>query len=288
MRHLTQSSLAASVLLILLATGNAQTQDAPGAGAALPAPEQQASLVSASPKSPNVSTNYVESGASYLGITNGYGYWAGGYSRIVYQQGNNTWAGEMNAQHEFGDAGLYFAAGDTHTFSPDWYGSLTVGSSAGGFFWPRLRGDALMNKKWLGRKQWITTIGYTYFEAKDVHRNHSAFFGSTYYFDKPWILEEGLYVNISNPGKVFTPSGFVALTKGKNKQQFITARLGLGEEGYQLVGPTTTLTQFRSQSLTLTWRKWLGVTWGMNAVGDFYSNPFYTRGGSSFGFFKEF
>jgi YaiO family outer membrane protein len=233
-------------------------------------------------------TSYLETGASYLALTNGYGHWAGGYSRIVYQQGADVWSGEMNGQNEFGDAGVYFAAGDTHTFSPDWYGSLTLSSSTGGFFWPRFRGDAFLNKKWLARRQWITTLGYGYFEAKDVHRNHSVFLGSTYYFEKPWILEGGIYLNISDPGKVFTPSGFAAVSHGRNKHQFITVRVGLGEEGYQLVGPTTTLTQFQSQTLTLTWRKWLGRSWGINAVGDFYTNPFYTRGGSTFGFFKEF
>jgi YaiO family outer membrane protein len=238
--------------------------------------------------SPNLLTNYVESGVSYLTLTNGYGCWASGYTRIVFQHGNDVWTGEANGQREFKDLGTYFALGDTHTFSANWYGSLTVGSSAGGFFWPRMRGDAFLNKKWLGRKQWITTFGYGYFEAKDVHRNHSPFFGSTYYFSRPWILEEGIYFNISNPGRVFAPSGFVAVTQGRDKHGFITVRAGMGEEGYQLVGPAITLTQFRSQSATITWRKWISRTWGLNMVGDFYRNPFYTRGGSSFGFFKDF
>jgi YaiO family outer membrane protein len=55
-----------------------------------------------------------------------------------------------------------------------------------------------------------------------------------------------------------------------------------------LIGPATTLTQFQSQTLTVTWRKWMGNNWGFNFVGDYYHNPFYNRGGSSLGFFKEF
>jgi hypothetical protein len=108
-------------------------------------------------------TNYVESGGSYLALSNGYGYWAGGYTRGVYQQGKNIWNAEVNGQHEFGDAGVYMAAGDTYNFNPDWYGSLTLGTSVGGFFWPRYRADAFLNKKWLGRKQWITTAGLGYY-----------------------------------------------------------------------------------------------------------------------------
>jgi YaiO family outer membrane protein len=221
-------------------------------------------------------------------LTNGFGSWSGGYSRGVYEQGKNIWDAEISGQHEFGDAGVYFAAGDTYNFNPDWYGALTVGSSAGGFFWPRFRSDGFINKKWLARKQWITTAGISYVMAKDDHRDHTFYLGSTYYFEKPWIVEEGIYFNLSHPGAVFAPAGFVAVTQGHNKQQYVTVRAGFGEEAYQLIGPTDSLSQFNSETLTITWRKWMGPNWGFNFVGDYYHSPFYLRGGSTFGFFKEF
>jgi len=232
--------------------------------------------------------SFVETGGDYLALSNGFGYWAGGYSRVAYDRGTDVWNGELNVQHEFGDAGAYFALGDTHTFNPDWYGSLTFGSSAGGFFWPRYRTDLFLNKKWMGRKQLVTTGGFGYYAAKDIHRDRVFYLGSTYYFAKPWIVEQGIYFNLSSPGRVFAPAGFVALTQGRAQHQYIVLRVGLGEEAYQLVGPTVSLTQFQSQALTLTWRKWLGNNWGFNFVSDYYHNPFYSRGGSSFGFFKEF
>lgn len=233
-------------------------------------------------------TNYVETGGTYMTLTNGYGRWDGGYARAVYQSGHDVWNGEINGEQEFGDGGVYFAAGDTHTFNPDWYAALTLGTSAGGFFWPRFCANAFLNKKWLHRKQWVTTGGFGYNMAKDVHRDNVFFLGTTYYFEKPWIVEEGVYFNVSNPGTVFAPAGFVAVTKGRDKQQYLTVRAGYGEEAYQLVGPTVTLTQFNSQTLTITWRKWMGTAWGMDFVGDYYHSPFYMRGGSSFGLFKEF
>lgn len=237
---------------------------------------------------PKQLTNYVEAGGDYLGLTNSFGYWVGGYARGVVTQGNNIWNAEVNGQHEFGDAGVYLAAGDTYNFNPDWYGSLTAGSSVGGFFWPRFRADAFINKKWMGRKQLITTFGFGYYAAKDVHRDHSFFLGSTYYFTKPWILEEGIRFNISNPGSVFSPAAFVAVTQGRNQQHYITVRTGFGKEAYQLIGPTVALTDFDSQTLTVTWRQWVGTNWGINLVGDSYHSPFYVRGGASFGFFREF
>jgi YaiO family outer membrane protein len=237
---------------------------------------------------PKQLSNYVEAGGDYLGLTNGFGHWAGGYARGVMTNGNNIWNAEVNGQHEFGDAGVYMAVGDTYNFNPDWYGSLTAGSSVGGFFWPRFRTDGFINKKWMGRKQLITTLGFGYYAAKDVHRDHSFYAGTTYYFTKPWILEEGIRFNISNPGSVFSPAGFVAVTQGRNQQHYLTLRAGFGVEAYQLIGPTVTLTDFESQTLTVTWRQWVGKNWGVNLVGDYYHSPFYERGGTSFGFFREF
>jgi YaiO family outer membrane protein len=277
--------------LLLLAsiafTLQAGAQSAPASPESDPAPEP--TVVSPQPEAQTKPlTNYVETGADYMTLTNGFGNWSGGYTRGVYEQGKNIWEAEISGQHEFGDAGVYFAAGDTYNFNPDWYGALTVGSSAGGFFWPRFRTDGFINKKWLARKQWITTTGVSYVMAKDVHRDHTLYLGSTYYFEKPWIVEEGIYFNISHPGAVFAPAGFVAVTQGHNKQQYITVRAGFGEEAYQLIGPTAALSQFNSETLTITWRKWMGPNWGFNFVGDYYHSPFYLRGGSTFGFFKEF
>lgn len=280
----------AGISLLFISAANAQSEGPSPNDNTAPAATAAEPVTPATPTDAKIKllTNYVESGGTYMTLTNGYGNWYGGYTRAVYQKGNDVWNGEINGQQEFGDSGVYFAAGDTHTFNQDWYGALTLGTSAGGFFWPCYVGTGMLNKKWLHRKQWITTGGFSYFAAKDVHRDSSVFLGTTYYFEKPWIVEEGAYFNISNPGTVFAPAGFVAVTQGRDKQQYITVRVGYGEEAYQLVGPTITLTQFNSQTLTITWRKWMGTAWGINFMGDYYHSPYYMRGGSSFGFFKEF
>jgi len=289
---------AAALLLSLSIVPGSRAQDiavsaTPGSPDLAPVTPEQASpqqpLLDIPPQTgPKQLTNYVETGSDYLGLDNGFGHWAGGYARGVVTQGNNIWNAEANGQYEFGDAGVYLAGGDTYNLNPDWYGSLTVGSSVGGFFWPRFRADAFINRKWMGRKQLITTLGFGYYAAKDVHRDHSVFVGSTYYFAKPWIIEEGIRFNVSNPGSVFSPAGFVAVTQGRNQQHYITVRAGVGQEAYQLVGPAVTLNDFESQTLTVTWRQWVGANWGFNLVGDSYHSPFYTRGGTSFGFFREF
>ena len=240
------------------------------------------------PAPEKILNNFVEVGGSYRQLTNGFGVWSGGYARGVLAIGKNVWNAEVNGQHEFSDGGVYLAAGDTYNLNSDWYASLTLGSSVGGFFWPRFRADAFVSRKWRARKQLITTLGYSYYASKDVHRDQSVFIGTTYFFRGAWIVEEGVRFNVSNPSVVFSPAGFAAVTEGRNQRHYVTVNVGFGQEAYQIVGPTTVLTRFPSQNMTITWRQWTGKTWGFNLVGDYYHNPFYERGGGSIGFFKEF
>ncbi len=291
MNRSTQKRLQTSGYLLLLSVtlvSVAHAQASPSLPSSEPLSEPEPVAAHPSEAQPKVLTDYLETGGDYLALSNGFGSWNGAYARGVLTAGHNILDGEINGQHEFGDAGVYFGVGDTYNFNPDWYGSLTVGSSAGGFFWPRFRTDAFLNKKWMARKQWITTLGFGYYDSKDVHQDHSFYVGTTYYFDKPWIVEEGIRFNVSNPGSVFSPAGFVAITQGRNKHRYLTVRAGVGKEAWQLIGPTVALTDFQSQTLTVTWRQWWGTNWGINVVGDYYHNPYYMRGGTSFGFFKEF
>ena len=251
-------------------------------------PQTPGTDVPVTPVPEKILTNFVEVGSGYRQLTNGFGDWSGGYARAVFATGRNIWNAEVNGQHEFGGGGVYLAAGDTYNFNSDWYASLTLGSSVGGFFWPRFRADAFVNRKWSGRKQFITTLGYGYYASKDVHRDQSVFIGTVYYFRGPWIIEDGVRFNVSSPGVVFSPAGFAAVTQGRNKHHYVTVNAGFGQEAYQIVGPATVLTRFPSQNITTTWRQWTGKTWGFNLVGDYYHSRFYERGGGSFGFFKEF
>lgn len=263
-------------------------QNATASAVAAPVQEESPMNVPQKPADPVLLNNYVESGGNYIFLTNNFGHWAGGYIRSSITKGRNVWNAEVNGQSEFDDSGVYFDGGDTFTLNQDWYASLSAGSSVGGFFWPRFRTDEFINKKWLKQKQWITTLGFGYDSAKDPHRDHSFYIGTTYYFQRPWIAESGIRFNISNPGRVFSPAGFVAITEGRNNHHYVTVRLGAGEEAYQLIDPTLTLSDFQSQTVTVTWRQWIGQHWGINFVGDYYHNPFYSRSGPSIAFFKDF
>jgi YaiO family outer membrane protein len=240
---------------------------------------------------PAVSTvsGFVEAGMNYYGLTDGQENWFGQYLRgVVDFAHKNIVNFEVVHQAEFGDDGTFFSLGLTHVLNPDWYGSLSVGSSAGGFFWPRVRVDAFVSRKWLEQRNLVTTLGFGYYDAKDVHYDYSAFIGAAYYFESPWIVEAGLRYNFSQPGNVTAPGPFAAVTYGRNKEYFLVLRVGIGREAYQVVGPDEAITDFASQVVTLTWRQWLTRDWGFKLQTEYYHNPFYQRAGFEVGIFRDF
>jgi YaiO family outer membrane protein len=234
-------------------------------------------------------SGFIETGLNYHILTDGQDNWFGQYLRGTLDfKHKNIIAYEVVHQEEFGDDGTFFSLGLTHVLNPDWYGSLSVGTSAGGFFWPRFRLDAFVNRKWLEQRNLVTTIGFGYYDAKDVHYDFSAFIGAAYYFESPWIVEVGLRYNFSQPGNVTAPGPFAAVTYGRNKAYYLVLRVGIGREAYQVVGPDEAITDFASQVVTLTWRQWLTREWGFKLQTEYYHNPFYQRVGFEGGVFWDF
>jgi YaiO family outer membrane protein len=234
-------------------------------------------------------SGFVEAGMNYYWLTDGEEDWFGQYLRgVVDFAHENIVNFEVVHQEEFGDDGTFFSLGLTHVFNPDWYGSLSVGTSAGGFFWPQVRVDAFLSRKWLEKRNLVTTIGFGYYDAKDVHYDFSAFIGAAYYFESPWIVEAGLRYNFSQPGNVTAPGPFVAVTYGRNKSYYLVLRVGIGREAYQVVGPDEAITDFASQVVTLTWRQWLTRDWGFKVQTEYYHNPTYERAGFEIGIFRDF
>src|ERR1700689_706539 len=100
-RRLRALLLMASFASALQLQGQSSPDPAPQPAVVAPQPEAQIKLL----------TNYVETGADYMTLTNGFGSWSGGYSRGVYLSGKNIWNAEISGQREFGDGGVYFDAG---------------------------------------------------------------------------------------------------------------------------------------------------------------------------------
>ncbi len=195
---------------------------------------------------------------------------------------------EISNQRHFDDQGTFYGASYTRVFNDSWHGSVHAGSSDGGFFLPRSRWDAFINRKWLSNKNLVTSFGAGYYEAKDGHIDRNMLLSAMYYFPGPWIVEIGGRINRSDPGDVLSRRGFATLTYSQYKLMQVVLRHEDGNEAYQLIGETTALSDFPSSETSLTWRQLLAKNYGINAVLIRYENPSYERKAVQVGMFYEF
>lgn len=215
--------------------------------------------------------------------------WSNQYLRGWYSPStSDALIAEVVHATEFNDTGTFVGIGDTHTFNDDWYGSLSLGTSDGGVFFPKLRADGFINKKWGSAKNLISVVGVNYYRAKDEHRDHGYSLGFVYYADAPFTVEGAVRWNTSTPGDVTSRNQFIAVTQGRNKQHYLTLRVQSGVEAYQATGADTALVNFSSHEYSLSWRQWFSDNFGMNLVGEHYVNPSYKRSGVNIGVFREF
>lgn len=232
---------------------------------------------------------FIEMGGSYSGVSNDQPHWGDAYLRGLLSGGSNAIDGEMIREDRYGDTGWWFAGGWTRTWSPNWYTDLHFGSSSvSGFFLPRARVDAFVNRKLLPRKQLVLTLGGGYDKSKTVNSAARAQIGGIYYFEHPFILQGGVTFTHANPGGILARSQYVAVTQGHDKEHFFTVRAEIGREGYELIGPQTALFDFMIHNYSANWRQWVGVNWGFNAAFAHETNPSFRRNGGTLGLFLDF
>ena len=239
--------------------------------------------------SPFKRSGYVEAGGNYSHLNNNYGSWIGEYVKGEIQtDSKNRWNAEIDNQKEFGSDGVYGVIGNTHQFNEDWYSVVDIGAGSNAFFLPELRIDAFINRKLLPDKRLVATLGVGYSKAQETYDDKSVFVGATYYFPRLWVVQGGVRYNYSNPGGVDSTSAFVAVTEGEDKKHFVTLRYGFGKEAYQIIGPSSAISDFNSNITSLDWRQWVVDRWGFDLRGEYYHNPNYDRNGINFGVFHEF
>ncbi len=234
-------------------------------------------------------SDFIEFGVSYDRLTDGQDDWNGQFVRAnIGLTQRDRLDFELASQDHFDDRGTLLSAGITHIFNEDWYGRFALGTSSGGFFLPRWRADASISRKWLPRRNLVTTLGAGYYEAKDEHSDRNLSLSMLYYFEAPFILEFGARLTESDPGSVDSERYFGAINWGRVKDRFVTLKYESGEEGYQLLAPQAAVVDFDSDELTLVWREWVSNDYGFNVRLQHYSNPFYDRDGVEFSLFLDF
>jgi YaiO family outer membrane protein len=231
----------------------------------------------------------LEFGAGYSAMSAGYNAGDQTYLHADIEQSSKTeWSGDAVRAQDFGDTGYLLVVGVNHDFTGSFYGDLHIGGSSGGFFLPAFTVEGSLHKKWLSQKQLFTSFGMGYDRAKDEHRDTRLLASANYYFGRPWMIESGMTFNLSAPGTVFSHSQYLAVRQGRNNKYFVTLRGEFGNEAYQITGVNTSISDFRSRSVSLTWRQWVRAGWGFNLGGQYYSNPYFQRKGGQLGIFKHF
>jgi|HubBroStandDraft_1064217.scaffolds.fasta_scaffold27582_2 YaiO family outer membrane protein len=243
---------------------------------------------------------YIEAGYGHSDLTDNYSSWNDFYTRGMVSGGRNAFTGELTRQARFGDNGWFLDLGWNRTLSPAWYMQLSAGSSVGGFFLPKLRTDALINRKLLRRRQLVATLGVGYDQSKTVGndiRPHDlrAQVGGAYYFEFPIVLQGGFMWTHADPGDVLARTQYLAINQGHDKEHFVSLRYEWGREGYEILEPSTTaapapnvLFNFPEHTITGTWRQWVGPNWGFNLNIEQHQEPAYHRLGGTLGVFLDF
>ena len=238
---------------------------------------------------------YIEVGGSHSQLSAGNPSWSDFYARGVLSGGRNTLNGELTREDRFGDSGWFYDVGLTRTLSEAWYAQFSAGSSIGGFFLPKFRTDALINRKLLKRRQLVATAGFGYDKSKTVNHDIRGEAGAAYYFEYPLVLQGGVTWTHASPGNILARTQYIAATQGSQKEHFISLRYSWGREGYEIVGAPTpvipaynVLFDFPVRDISASWRQWIGPNWGLNVQIDHHEEPAYHRFGGTAGVFLDF
>lgn len=238
---------------------------------------------------------YLEVGGAHSSLTDHYADWNDFYLRAVLSGGRNVWNGELTREGRFGGAGWLYDVGLARTLSEDWYAQFSAGSSVGGFFLNTFTGDAIINRKLLSSRHLVATVGVGFDKSKTVDKDERLRAEAAYYFNFPLVVQGGAMWTYTNPGNILARIQYIAATEGYDKEHFFSLRYEWGREGYEVVGPPTTLApaysilvDFPERSITGTWRQWIGPKWGFNLDVEQHQEPAYHRWGGTAGIFFEF
>jgi len=205
---------------------------------------------------------------------------------IALPHGNSLQA-EMLDERKFGQHGGVVALAFTGSISPLWYATATVVGGHGGPNWANAKVDAQISRKWLSQQQLVTSVAGFRAEYDGNRSDEGLRLSAALYLPVAAVLEAGITLNVSQPGRVDSHMPYASVTLGQEGRQYFVLRASSGTEAYQAIGSTAQLVNFHSQSQGATWRYWLGPRWGVTAQAEHYRNPTYQRNTLGAGLFAQ-
>ena len=230
----------------------------------------------------------IDVSTGYQHLTSGLAPWRHLTVRGVLENGDHVFQGELSNKREFNTTGNFLGLTDTYSINSDWFTSGSIGFGDGAFYLPKVRFDGFLYKKWLPKKNFISSLGVGYYNAPDGHIDRSIAIGGAYYFDQPWVVEGGVRFNRSNPGGVNTHQQYIAANFTASPKDSLSARYAWGSEGYVPLAAKTSMVGFNSTDASISWRHKLDKQWGFSISANRYRNPSYQRSGIDVGISRQF
>ena len=221
-------------------------------------------------------------------LTDNFSDWRNFTLHGIYEYHDHVLQGELSAKREFDTNGRFLGLTDTYTIDSDWFTTISIGVGDGAFYLPRYRLDGFVYRKWLAKKNLVSSIGAGYYKAPDGHVDRSLSLGGAYYFDLPLVAELGVRFNRSSPGSVNSHQQFLALSWSPTAEDSFTSRVAWGSEGYAPLTETANLVGFKSNEQSIAWRHKLARSWSISVAANRYSNPSYQRRGFDVGIQHQF
>ena len=201
--------------------------------------------------------------------------------------GDDVLRAELLSERRFGATGGVIGAGFSHGLSADWFMGANLTLGHGGPNWPRQRLDLSLSTRLGAQRDTIAQVS-AYRALYDNQRSDRGLgLALISYAFSPLVLQAGVTANVSDPGAVNSAMTTLSGTWGQEGQQYISLRLSSGTESYQALGAGQQLVDFKSHSVALNWRRWLGPRWGLSAQAEHYRNPSYERLSVSAGVFSQ-
>ena len=206
---------------------------------------------------------------------------------VVDHSSGSVWTFDAAARRAFLDQGVVAAVMNVRVLAQSpWLVGAGASASSGGFFLPRFRADVMVGRKWLPRRQLVTSMSGRFIEAKDGHRDQAIGVDLAWYAPT-FVMQVGTLVNFSQPGGVASPYHRATITLGPPDGESLILFGALGREAYQLIAADSPIVNFPSGSFGGVWRRWTRSGWGTSLGIERYENTTYDRMGVSLGLMRR-
>jgi YaiO family outer membrane protein len=209
-------------------------------------------------------------------MTNGYG-----HARVMSVRGIAVTSlgvvqGELTQQSRFGFSGNYGDVSLTHDFSPDYYGTVNVGTGNSPLF-SSWRVDTTGYRKFGSERQYVAGIGTYYAKGNESARSDQGLLLTGITYLTRLVVEGGVRLNWADPGKILGPSEYIAATFGNDDRRAIIVRYEHAKETYKVLPGGPELVNFKSNTVNLQWRERISRVSLLLAGLEYYQSPLYDR-----------